>query len=48
MSHLDSYPDEKGYFGKFGGSFIPPQLEVPFQEITKAYNEIKKFKSIFR
>ncbi|WP_419764722.1 MAG: tryptophan synthase subunit beta [Arcobacter sp.] len=45
MLHLESYPDEKGYFGKFGGSFIPPQLEVPFQEITKAYNEIKNSKA---
>lgn len=42
--YLNSYPDENGYFGKFGGSFIPPQLEVPFQEITKAYNEIKNSK----
>ncbi|PLY11459.1 MAG: tryptophan synthase subunit beta [Arcobacter sp.] len=45
MTHLESYPDEKGYFGKFGGSFIPPQLELPFQEITKAYNEIKNSKA---
>ncbi len=35
-------PDEKGFFGEFGGSFIPPQLESALQEITDAYNEIKK------
>lgn len=39
--YLKSYPDENGYFGKFGGSFIPPQLEKPFLEIIKAYEEIK-------
>lgn len=40
-SYLDAHPDENGFFGKFGGSFIPPMLEVPFAEITKAYNDIK-------
>ncbi|RXJ82581.1 tryptophan synthase subunit beta [Arcobacter sp. F2176] len=40
-SYLSSYPDKKGYFGRFGGSYIPEQLIKPFEEITKAYNEIK-------
>ena len=40
-SYLDSHPDINGYFGKFGGSFIPPILEKPFAEITKAYTELK-------
>jgi len=40
-SYLTSYPDEKGYFGKFGGSYIPPVLEQPFADITKAYYELK-------
>ncbi len=40
-SYLETHPDEKGYFGRFGGSFIPPQLEGPFAEITQAYNELK-------
>ncbi|MDD2370192.1 MAG: tryptophan synthase subunit beta [Sulfuricurvum sp.] len=40
-SYLESHPDENGYFGKFGGSFIPPVLEKPFAEITQAYKEIK-------
>ena len=35
-------PDEKGYFGEYGGSFIPPDLQVIIDEITAAYNEIKK------
>lgn len=41
MSYLESHPDENGYFGKFGGSFIPPVLEQPFADITKAYEEVK-------
>jgi tryptophan synthase beta chain len=40
-SYLDSHPDENGFFGKYGGSFIPPVLEGPFAEITKAYKELK-------
>lgn len=39
--YLESTPDENGYFGKFGGSFIPPVLEKPFADITQAYNELK-------
>ncbi|MCX6052875.1 MAG: tryptophan synthase subunit beta [Campylobacterales bacterium] len=40
-SYLESHPDENGFFGKFGGSFIPPVLEQPFADITKAYIELK-------
>ena len=40
-SYLESHPDVNGYFGKFGGSFIPPVLEKPFADITKAYLELK-------
>ena len=40
-SYLESHPDENGFFGKFGGSFIPPVLEAPFAEITRAYQELK-------
>ena len=34
-------PDESGFFGAYGGQFLPPQLEAPFAEITKAYHEIE-------
>ena len=40
-SYLESHPDENGYFGKYGGSFIPPPLEGPFADIRKAYLELK-------
>ncbi|SFV55369.1 Tryptophan synthase beta chain like [hydrothermal vent metagenome] len=35
-------PDEEGYFGEYGGSFIPPELQTIMDEITKAYQEIRK------
>ena len=41
-SYLNSTPDENGYFGKYGGAFIPPPLEKPFEEINKAYATLSK------
>ena len=35
-------PDEKGFFGEYGGSFIPPALEDILTEIKDAYLEITK------
>ena len=35
-------PDEKGYFGEYGGSFIPPELQEIMDEITVSYLEIRK------
>ncbi|OCL84816.1 tryptophan synthase subunit beta [Arcobacter porcinus] len=40
--YLDSFPDVNGYFGKFGGSFIPAELEKPFSQINEAYNKLSK------
>ena len=40
-SYLETMPDNNGFFGKFGGSFIPPALEKPFEEIKQAYKELK-------
>ncbi len=37
-SYLASQPDEKGYFGHYGGAYIPPQLEEAFKEINEAYD----------
>ncbi len=34
-------PDEKGYFGPYGGTFVPPQLEEILDEITQAYLQLK-------
>lgn len=40
--YLESMPDDNGFFGKFGGAFIPPQLEKPFSDINKAYDKLSK------
>ena len=40
-NYLENHPNDEGYFGKFGGSFIPPMLEKPFEDIRNAYNELK-------
>jgi len=40
-SYLETQPDENGYFGKYGGSFIPPVLEGPIGEVAKAYASLK-------
>ncbi|MBN2619036.1 MAG: tryptophan synthase subunit beta [Spirochaetales bacterium] len=34
-------PNKDGFFGDYGGSFIPPQLESVLAEITKEYEEIR-------
>jgi len=41
-SYLNATPDEKGFFGKFGGAFIPPELEKPFAQINEAYDKLSK------
>ncbi|GGC06022.1 tryptophan synthase beta chain [Marinobacterium zhoushanense] len=37
MGYLKQYPNKEGYFGEFGGAFLPPQLESQFAEINRAY-----------
>jgi len=34
-------PDTTGYFGEYGGSFVPPQIQKVLDEITEAYGKIK-------
>jgi tryptophan synthase beta chain len=34
-------PDEKGYFGQFGGRFVPETLIPALDQLNKAYEEIK-------
>ncbi len=35
-------PDNKGFFGEYGGSFIPPELQKIIDEITGAYEKFRK------
>jgi len=40
MSYLKNLPNADGYFGDFGGAFLPPELEPHFAEINQAYLEL--------
>ena len=37
-------PDKKGYFGEFGGKFIPETISLCLEELEKAYSKAKKNK----
>ena len=41
-TYFKNYPDNNGYFGKYGGSYISEELKKPMQEITEAYFTICK------
>ena len=43
-NYLEKFPDEKGYFGKYGGAFLPPQLIEHFKEISDLYEKISNSK----
>lgn len=38
---LNNMPNEQGYFGEYGGSFVPEGLQKILDEITEAYLKIK-------
>ncbi|MBQ7904910.1 MAG: tryptophan synthase subunit beta [Spirochaetaceae bacterium] len=42
MEYLKQYPNKEGYFGEFGGSFVPEVLQKEMDKITKAYYTISK------
>ena len=35
-------PDDKGYFGEYGGSFVPPELQRVMDEVSAAYEKYSK------
>ena len=41
-TYFKQYPDQKGYFGKYGGQYIQPELKAAMEEITEAYFTICK------
>ena len=41
-NYFKNYPDKDGYFGKYGGSYIPENLQKAMAEITEAYFTICK------
>lgn len=42
QTYFKHYPDNRGYFGKYGGVFVPKELERPFKEIYDGYLTICK------
>ncbi len=42
LSYLKKFPDENGFFGKFGGAYLSKDLENAMHEITDAYWSICK------
>ncbi len=47
-TYLKNYPDENGYFGKYGGSYVSPELQKAMEEITEAYFTICKSSKFIR
>ena len=41
-TYFRTYPDQNGYFGRYGGSYIPPELQTAMDEINAAYQNISK------
>ena len=41
-TYLKNYPDKKGYFGKYGGSYVSPELQKAMEDITEGYFTICK------
>ena len=42
MEYLKQFPNKDGYFGEYGGSFVPEVLQKEMDKITKAYYTISK------
>ena len=41
-TYFKNYPNAEGYFGRYGGCYIPPELQAAMAEITEAYFTICK------
>lgn len=44
MKTLKNQPDKNGFFGEYGGQFVPQELKVALDEVAAAYAEAKKDK----
>jgi len=44
MKNLKNQPDGKGFFGEYGGQFVPPELKIALEEVARAYEGAKKDK----
>ena len=41
-TYFKNYPDTNGFFGKYGGVYVSPELKTAMQDITEAYQTICK------
>ena len=41
-TYFKNYPDAGGYFGKYGGAYIPPALHEAMRQVNEAYHTICK------
>jgi tryptophan synthase beta chain len=39
---MKTAPDDSGYFGKYGGKFVPETLMAPLEELEKAYRKASR------
>ena len=42
QTYMKNYPNKNGYFGDFGGAYLPKELVAAFDEINEAYETICK------
>ena len=40
-----AWPDQRGYFGEYGGSYVPETLMAPLAELSRAYAVVMKRKA---
>ena len=40
--------DKNGYWGKFGGNFIPETLKKPVEDLTLLFEKLRKDKNLSR
>ncbi len=48
MIKLEDLPDERGYFGDYGGKFVPETLVAPLEELEAAFRKARKDPSFRR
>jgi tryptophan synthase beta subunit len=39
--NINNHPDKKGFFGQYGGRFLPPKMGKEFEKLDKFYQNIK-------
>jgi tryptophan synthase beta chain len=48
MRRAKPLPDQEGYFGPYGGRFVPETLMAPLAELTRAYDKASKQRTFRR